>query len=265
MLPALSDAPWTVLPGVAVPPFGALVTLGVLLGMVYVHWQRERTGLDARELSLLIIWSVGPGFLLAHVASALVYYPDAVRADPWLPLRMSSGMSSYGGFLGAFLGGAVYLRLVNRKPFLPAADVLTEGLVLGWLFGRIGCTIAFDHPGRPSTFALAFDHPVLGARHNLGFYEVLFTAFVLLPAVYLLARRPRAPGTSVAWLALLYAPARFGLDFLRSVDLAASDLRYLGLTPAQWVCLPVIAIAIGMLRRRGWFACRRGPMITRND
>ena len=90
---------------------------------------------------------------------------------------------------------------------------------------------------------------MLGARHNLGFYELLLTLFVLLPAVYVLSRRPRPPGTSVAVLAALYAPARFGLDFLRAVDLASADKRYAGLTPAQWACLVVTVVAIGMLRR----------------
>ena len=35
----------------------------------------------------------------------------------------------------------------------------------------------------------------------------------------------------------MYAPARFGLDFLRATDVARPDQRYAGLTPAQWACL----------------------------
>jgi phosphatidylglycerol:prolipoprotein diacylglycerol transferase len=43
----------------------------------------------------------------------------------------------------------------------------------------------------------------------------------------------------LAYVALLYAPLRFGLDFLR-----ADDVRYAGLTPAQYVMIGLFAAGI---------------------
>ena len=37
----------------------------------------------------------------------------------------------------------------------------------------------------------------------------------------------------------LYAPIRFAFDFLRS-----DDLRYAGLTPAQWSAIPMLLTAL---------------------
>jgi phosphatidylglycerol---prolipoprotein diacylglyceryl transferase len=102
--------------------------------------------------------------------------------------------------------------------------------------------LVHDHIGRPSGLPLAIRFPD-GPRHDLGFYELLYTGLVLLPTVLVLVRRPHRPGTILASLALLYAPARFLGDFLRNVDLPSADLRYAGLTFAQYACLLLAGVA----------------------
>ena len=76
----------------------------------------------------------------------------------------------------------------------------------------------------------------------------------LVPAVVVLNRRPRPAGTSVAVLALLYAPARFLGDFLRNTDLAGADVRYLGLTVGQYGSLALLGVALVFATRlpRPW-------------
>jgi phosphatidylglycerol---prolipoprotein diacylglyceryl transferase len=51
--------------------------------------------------------------------------------------------------------------------------------------------------------------------------------------------------------AVLYAPARFLLDFLRATDVARPDQRYAALTPAQWACLATFALGIYLFTRPG--------------
>jgi phosphatidylglycerol:prolipoprotein diacylglycerol transferase len=128
------------------------------------------------------------------------------------------------------------------------ADVLAEGLVIGWVFGRLGCTLVHDHIGTPSSFPLAIRFPG-GARHDLGFYELLYTVLVLVPAVLVLGRRARPPGASIVVLALLYAPARFLGDFLRQTDLPGADARFFGLTGAQYGCVVLAAVAVAIAIR----------------
>jgi phosphatidylglycerol---prolipoprotein diacylglyceryl transferase len=226
--------------------FGTFVALGIFVGAWFVEWRARRLDIPEREIAGAILSAVVPGLVLAHLV-ALLQAGGIGHASPRTLLEFWNGMSSFGGFAGALLGLGIYYGR-SRRPWLPTADVLAQGLVIGWVFGRLGCTVVHDHIGRPSEFLLAVRFPV-GPRHDVGLYELLYTVAVLVPAVVVLNRRPRPPGTSVAVLALLYAPVRFLLDFLRQTDLPGADTRYLGLTMAQYACLVLAGIGIGLLER----------------
>jgi phosphatidylglycerol:prolipoprotein diacylglycerol transferase len=228
--------------GMQLAVFGTLVAIGVFAGVWFAERRARAVGLPAQTLYAAIGWALVPGFALAHLV-ALAPHLNEIRAGGvaiWL--QFWNGMSSFGGIAGALLG--LWLRF-RREPrvLLTVAEVLAPALVVGWVFGRLACTLVHDHIGRPSDFALAIRFPG-GARHDLGLYEFLYTLFVLLPAVGILTRRVRPPGTILAWLALLYAPARFLADFLRSTDLPRSDARYAGLTLAQYGCIAMALIGI---------------------
>jgi phosphatidylglycerol:prolipoprotein diacylglycerol transferase len=234
--------------GLSLAVFGTLVALGVFAGVVVAEHRARAVGLPARTLYRALGWALVPGFALAH-AVALV--PHLGRGELELGdwLRFWNGMSSFGGIAGALLGLGLGFR---REPgaLLAVAEVLAPAFVVGWVFGRLGCTLVHDHVGRPSDFPLAIRFPD-GARHDLGFYELLYTLGVLLPATLVLLRRPRPPGAIIAWLALLYAPARFLGDFLRATDLPGSDLRYAGLTIAQYGCLALAGMGLYVAARLG--------------
>jgi phosphatidylglycerol---prolipoprotein diacylglyceryl transferase len=223
--------------------FGTLVALGIFAGAWFAERRARLLGMPEHEIPGAILSAVVPGLVLAHLFALL-------GVDHWTPrmlLEFWNGMSSFGGFAGALLGLTVYYSR-SRRSWLPTADILVQALVIGWVFGRFGCTLVHDHIGRPSDFPLAVRFPD-GPRHDLGLYEFLYTVLVLMPAVVVLNRRPRPPGTSVAVLALLYAPARFLLDFLRQTDLPGADVRYLGLTMAQYGCIVLAGIGSALLMR----------------
>lgn len=226
--------------GLELAAFGTLVALGVFAGAGYAERRARAARLPAGELYAAIGWALVPGFAVAHVLALLphVGHAEAPGAKAWL--QFWNGMSSFGGFAGALFG--LWLRY-RRKPaaLLAVAEVLAPALVVGWVFGRLGCTLVHDHVGRLSDFWLAIQFPG-GARHDLGFYELLYTSSVLLTAVLVLGRRPRAPGTTIAWIALLYAPARFLGDFLRNTDLPGADVRYAGFTLAQHGCIALAGV-----------------------
>lgn len=85
--------------------------------------------------------------------------------------------------------------------------------------------------------------------HDLGLYEFLFLALVVVPLFAYSDRRRRTVGFYLVAFAGLYLPVRFCLDMLR-----VADARYVGLTPAQWVAalimavLPFVAVRRRMLR-----------------
>jgi len=239
--------------GRSLAAFGTLVMLGIFAGACFAERRGRLTGIPPREIPAAILSAVIPGLVLAHLLALLPHEGGTADWSPRAVLEFWNGMSSFGGFAGALLGLSVYYWRSERS-WLPTADVLAQALVIGWVFGRLGCALVHDHVGRPSEFVLAVRFPN-GPRHDLGLYEFLYTVVVLVPAVVVLNRRPRPPGTSVAVLALLYAPVRFLLDFLRQTDLPGADVRHCGLTVAQYGSIVLagigIVLAVRIRRRAG--------------
>jgi phosphatidylglycerol:prolipoprotein diacylglycerol transferase len=242
--------------GVPIHMFGVLVAIGVIVGDRIVVAQGGKRGLDDRDVKFLNARIVIVGFIVAHLVSVIFYFPERIKESPLILLNFWAGLSSFGGFLGALIAFLYYTRK-EKIPALPYADAVSLGLAVGWIFGRLGCTTAHDHPGLHTNFFLAVRYPE-GPRHDLGLYEFLFT-IVLTLILFRYARTPRPAGRLIGLFATLYAPVRFGLDFLRATDVHRPDERYLGLTPAQWACMAAFAVGIWLLRRKSPMLEFTGP------
>jgi phosphatidylglycerol:prolipoprotein diacylglycerol transferase len=235
--PTLSIGPLTI------HAFGVLVAIAVWVGHQVFQRRAQADGLDPRIGERLFTWLLLGGFIGAHLVDRFVYFPRRTLADPWSVLRFWDGLSSFGGFLGAIVGARLFVRRMNLGAstwrFL---DAIAYCFPFGWTFGRMGCSVAFDHPGAPTHFFLGEANRDGVVIHNLGFEEMLFT--ILLAVVfYFLGKKKRYPGFFLGLLPLVYAPVRFTLDFSRTVD-----VRYGGLTPGQWGSLGLAALGISILK-----------------
>jgi phosphatidylglycerol---prolipoprotein diacylglyceryl transferase len=232
---------------ISIKPFGTLVAIGVYLGAWLAVRQGKRLGLEERTLVSFIFWVVLTGFLLGHVLDILLYYPGRLKDDPLSLIRVWDGLSSFGGFAGAIIG-ALLFKWRHKVKVLPYADVVASAFPVGWFFGRAGCSLAHDHPGIHSDAWFAVQYPG-GARFDLGLYEMVLT-LPLAIAFLILRQRPRPWGFYIGTMSVAYAPTRFALDFLRARDTREADVRYLALTPAQWLCFALLAFGAAML----WYA-----------
>jgi phosphatidylglycerol:prolipoprotein diacylglycerol transferase len=234
------------------------------------------------------------GIAGAHLFSVLLYFPDQLRHDPWLLLRVWDNISSFGGMLGGVAGALLFFATRHDdtpwRARLAYLDVIAFAFPAALAIGRLGCALAHDHPGTVTTFPLGISLETTAAHdyirgvydaagrllppaaqtmgfHDLGLYEFLFLAGVVVPLFVLWNRRRRPAGFYLIAFAALYLPVRFCLDMLR-----VSDVRYIGLTPAQWtaaliaVALPFVvmrprklrfAIAAAIILATGW-ACWGG-------
>ncbi len=229
-----------------ISPFGVLAATGILTGRALALHRAKQAGIPEEDMDDALLYTLLSAFFFAHIAEAVFYHPDQImRQGPVYLLKFWKGLSSFGGFFGGLFGFMffVYRRKI-RSPLL-FAECILQGLVLGWIFGRLGCTIIFDHPGQLSDFFLAFQQPG-GARHNLGFYEFLLTLLVLFPVTLVLHRLQARPGSYTAAVLILYTPVRFFLDFLRLDAAQNGDIRYGALTPGQYgsMILFVLGVAI---------------------
>lgn len=269
--------PYIIVPPIALgplqlQPFGILVAIGVTLGWTLVGRRAQKLGFVDAEVQSFLWWMIIGGFVGGHVFDDIFYHPAEVLENPLRLIMLWKGLSSFGGFTGATLGGLAwkYFHLVPlsekgllqkvwvpaRRPepvaLLPYADVMISVFPVAWIFGRSGCTVVHDHPGA-RTSADAFlsvaygpgpvvDHGLFllrygtTPRYDLGLLELCIT--IVIAAGFVLSwPRGGAKGYYVAAAAIIYAPIRFALDFLRSTDSDGGDIRYAQLTPAQWACM----------------------------
>jgi len=241
--------------------FGPLVGLGLMVGRSRSLAYARRMDLDQHLLSDYLYWMLIPAFIISHWVSALFYFPHEVERNPWVLLQIWNGLSSVGGFFGAFVGAMIFLRVrcaqrpEGAQPVLIFADASTFGLLLGWCFGRAGCSLIHDHPGKmvPEGTPLAVGPWPDGSwRYDLGLVEMLF-AIGLMLVIYFVVRWDRwPPGRLVGLVLTVYAPFRFFLDSLRTDDpvrgvVPVADERYVGLTPAQWFTIAFLLVGLWLL------------------
>jgi len=238
--------------GIKLHPFGILLAAAIYLGYFLARRRARVLGLDVQLISRGMRWMVAGAFVGGHLVEVLLYYPERALQNPLVLLAVWTGLSSFGGFLGAALVMVLFFRRHGVSP-LEHCDAIVYGLVPAWILGRLGCAIVHDHPGLRSDFFLAVAYPG-GARHDLGFYELLLTVGLTLVLLAIRNRRP-FPGFPTAVVLCLYAPLRFALEFLR-----VSDRTYLGLTPAHYFAAGALLLGLFLLARGA--TRRRVPVIA---
>jgi phosphatidylglycerol---prolipoprotein diacylglyceryl transferase len=266
-VPIFSLIPWFKLEAwhigpVPIQPFGILVAIGIVFGSRIAEWRAEKTGVPRHLVNDFLVHTIVIGLLSCMVLNVLFYEPEKFaqmgRAiGSWFTDAPNEsfpypGLSSFGGFLGG-TAAALWFRQKRRVSLMVLGDIFCFAFPFAWIFGRMGCFVVHDHPGVASDFFLAVDN-YYGegvARHDLGLYEVIWSA-VMIPTVLLLARKPRPWGFFMAFVPLAYAPVRFALDFLREVPAQGGDVRYFGLTPGHYAAVAMlfagIAVAVRVAR-----------------
>ena len=256
--------------------FGVIVAASVFIGLLIAERRFDNLGLDRAIGDRMAWWLIAGGFLGAHLFAVVFYFPEKVVQNPLILLMIWGDISSFGSILGGLAGVWLFFRLRHRDLDTTARvmflDVGVYVFVISLMIGRIGCSVAHDHPGTLTRFPLAISLERAEAQqyisrvytnagraaelppaeqlsqmgfHDLGVYEFLYLAAVVVPIVVVAGKRPRPPGFFLALFVATYMPVRFALDFLR-----VSDARYAGLTPAQWLAMGALLALAGILLRR---------------
>ena len=278
MIPYFPQPGYHLFGPVTVHAFGAIVALALIVGWRMAVARARRKGLDPELFEDLLLYVLLSGFVVAHLYSVIAYFPREAMKDPLLLLMFWEDISSFGGFAGGVLGLWIFFRFkarhVDAAARLRYLDVIAYVFPFAWAIGRVACTVAHDHPGTVSTFPLgislkspeaqayiAFFYREAGrlaelppraelakmSFHDLGWYEFLYMAFLMVPAFLVLDRKPRPPAFFLIAFPLLYVPARFLLDFLR-----IGDVRYFGLTPGQYAGIAVFLASVFLMVRMPW-------------
>lgn len=234
---------------IGIHSFGFFVAIGFWLGAHMAARKARTDGLDPGVPHRLVGWLILAALVGGRLGHELFYNTEVFFADPSILFDPFGGLSSTGGLL-ASIGVVVWrVKYVEKKDFWPYADTVVWGLMFGWVFGRIGCFSAHDHPGIESEFFLAVQGmcpapmgqvDLSRACHDMGLYEAMWAAGCAT-LFWVLDRKPRPAGFWVAMIALCYGPYRFASDFLRQVD-----KRWMGLTAAQYFALGLVVVGVGL-------------------
>lgn len=248
MIPYFAPPSRLVFFGLELPVFGLLLSTSVLVTYAALIHRGRAVGLaEPKVLSRFAQGLLLSGVLGAHLAGVVSDHGFGAFVRPALLFSSTGSFSSAAGLALAGVVGVVSLRVL-RLPVRGFADVVAWSFPFGLLVSRAGCALTHDHPGRLSSSWLAVSFPE-GPRFDCGLLEWMASPF-LVGLVLVLGRARRPPGFLAGLTGIAYVLVRFPLDFLRAEDLPRSDPRYVGLTLAQWVCLPVLIGCIALLAGR---------------
>ena len=269
MFPRLLTTPWF-----TVHTFGVFLALAYASALGWLVRGARRSGLNEDTIASLGLSAIVGALVGAKALMVVRSFAEYARApsELWSASFLASAGDFYGGFIGGVAASAIFFRRHRELAFWRVADLCAPAIALGQAIGRIGCFMAGDDYGRATRvgWAVTFtdsDAARIGGAplgvplHPVQLYEsaVCLGLFVLLLR---LARRTRMAGDVILAYTLLYASARFGLEYFRGD--ADRGFVFGGLlSTSQFIALVMIAISLSLLVYRHSIgfgrAARRAP------
>ena len=215
--------------------FGVLMGSGFLVGILYSLRQSRKWGLDPDGIFNLCFWIMVSGVLGARVLYIAIDVAMKGHDSEFYSYNLlklfalwEGGLVWYGGFIAAATTGLLYLRR-HGFPVWRAADMLVVATFMGLAIGRIGCLMAGDDFGRPTTMpwgivfrnpdALVYPPSLMGVPlHPTQLYMSLKSFTVALVCHLVIKHRKRFDGQIMAIAMMLYATLRYSVEIFRGDD-----------------------------------------------
>ncbi|MFN0124052.1 MAG: prolipoprotein diacylglyceryl transferase [Blastocatellia bacterium] len=272
MFPELFSIPGT---SFTLNTYGLLMAISFIVGFYVMFRQAARDGLDRNKVYDLGLWVLAASLIGSKLLMVVVEWDDYYREHPGqifsLDFFRSAGVF-YGGFLGAVIASVIVMRMTGL-PWWRTADAFAPGIVIGQAIGRLGCFSAGCCWGKPTEAFCGVHfsdrgHEVTGvptlAQHlptdaqrdfwaeklgglaapvRLHPTQLYETAATLLIFVFLLwlSRRRKFAGQIVLAYAMLYAIARFVIEYWRDDPRGAVA----GFSTSQWIALLLFLGGLG--------------------
>lgn len=216
--------------------WGFFVAAGIGFALYIAGRESKKQNASFDHIVDLAVWTVVAALVGSRLMHVFFYEPH-YYADHLLEVFQiwRGGMSSTGGIVFGTVAAILYV-VKNKLDVRVYGDIIARALPAAWIIGRLGCFFTHTHPGTLSNMPWAVKYPD-GGRLELSILEAF--VWLVIGAIVWLVRKPKQSGMYLVYVALLYAPMRFALDFLR-----AEDTRYSGLTPAQFVMIGLFLVGL---------------------
>ena len=237
--------------GIEIPAYGIMLVVSFLAALWYVKRHAPKfkiSSIIVENLAFYIMLGVIIDGRILYVAFHWHQYENDILGMFRL---WEGGMMFFGGLIGGFLLGALYLKKQNI-PVLKISDIVAPALGLGLFFTRIGCFLNGCCFGIPSRLPWAIQFPdecVAGASlvggqtlHPTQLYESVFGLALFF---FLNDRLGKAHqrGAVFSQYLIFYGGFRFGIDFIRFYENSANFWIN------QVIALGLIAVGVAILRK----------------
>jgi phosphatidylglycerol:prolipoprotein diacylglycerol transferase len=238
--------------------YGIIVTLGIAIGAWWAGREIDRRGQNVDEFYNGLIIVVFAGYFFARLTFVLLDVLDGNGAQyatlgAVLNIR-AGGVNILGGFIGASLLGAGYVRW-RKLRFWHYADVAGPALLIAQAIGRWGnfinqelygpptelpWGILIEPPNRLAQFSDLSLYPLDTRFHPTFLYEflALFIGFVLLVTLNRRFRNTWKPGTLFGLFMIWWGGNRAWIELFRP------DQPTIGQTSITYSMLASIVLAL---------------------
>ncbi|MBI1321045.1 MAG: hypothetical protein GC168_19135 [Candidatus Hydrogenedens sp.] len=236
--------------------YAIFLSLGFLTAVFLIVRQNYRDPNPAPITPLGGLWVFLGGFFGARLYFVMQYE----SIDLWYKAfyLWSGGLVFYGGAIGGFLGGLIYLLIV-RAPVVQVADLSISFVPLAHAIARVGCFLNGCCWGSPTIMPWGVKYPAGSMpfndqvsdgliassaasslpAHPTQLYETagLLVIFVLLRMFH---KRPHPPGSILLAYLFCYGTHRFIVEAFRG----DSGRHLFDMTVSQWVAVGMVATSV---------------------
>ena len=241
--------------GYDIPAYGTMALAGAVIAALFTVFHNRRSRYIAqRDLGLAGAYALA-GMLIGAKALALIteiplFIANASEIFSSVESAVAAFMNGwvfYGGLIGGIVGVYMYCRSF-KEDFRGMAAAVTPSIPLFHVFGRIGCFLGGCCYGVPWEHGVVFSGS-LSAPNGVPLFPVQLVEAcaeaLIFVALLIIQHRAREKWIVLPAYLLMYAPARFIIEFWRGDAIRGVFL----LSTSQWISIALVIITSVLLIR----------------
>lgn len=214
----------------AIPSYGIMLVISFLCAILFVKKAAKKFNISPTIIENLAFYLMLGVIIGGRIFYVIFHWPQYENDILGIIRIWEGGMMFFGGFIGGFLAGMLYLKK-QKIAILQVADIVAPAIALGVFFTRIGCFLNGCCFGIPSTLPWAVKFPphcVAGGSpvgdltlHPTQIYTSLF-GLALFFFLNNKLNKPHSRGEIFSFYLMFHGAFRFGINFIRYYENSAN-------------------------------------------
>uniref|UniRef100_A0A7C6EG31 Phosphatidylglycerol--prolipoprotein diacylglyceryl transferase n=1 Tax=candidate division WOR-3 bacterium TaxID=2052148 RepID=A0A7C6EG31_UNCW3 len=207
--------------GFGIPSYGTMLVISFIVALFLVKREAKKHNIAPVIIENLAFWLM-IGVILGGRILYVAFHPSEFRDIISIFEIWNGGMMFFGGFIGAFIAGAIYVKK-EKLSIILLGDLVSPSIALGEFFTRIGCFLNGCCFGKPTNLPWGVHFPRGSFAYHAGLdcpihpTQLYSSLFGLLLFFFLqrMLHQKHGTGEVFAYFLIFYGGFRFGVDFIR--------------------------------------------------